>query len=125
MSERCERTSEWMSEWPCTLRVIFFYPMCAVSSTPRARALVLFAPSLALFILFLALFALALALFTQFPTHACCLYSSEVCSKISRYQVGTVSAYTPVLQPAAVSFNTPRGIPYTGGISFILSFLFS
>ena len=52
-------------------------------------------------------------------------YSSGVCSKMPRYQVGTVSAYTPILQPGAVSFNTPHGIPYPGGISFFLSFFLS
>ena len=38
--------------------------------------------------------------------------------------MGTVLAYTPILQPALASFNTPHGIPYMGSISFIL-FLFS
>ena len=32
--------------------------------------------------------------------------------------MGAVSAYTPILQPVAVSIKTPSNIPYTGGISF-------
>ena len=52
-------------------------------------------------------------------------YSSGVCSKIPRYQVGTVSAYTPILQPAAVLFNTLHVIPHTGGISLFVSLFVS